>query len=793
MRYITLTARIATFFLISLVITTAFLQTDQTDIKSIEARLKSATPTEKAVLYLNLAELYHKSSIDKFLENANKSLTYARQTKNKKIEAEALRMIGLRYYAEKEEYEKALELLKLTLNLYKEQKDKVGIALTLNNIGFVYYNMDKVKESLDYQLKSLKLKEELGDIKTINSSLNNIGLIYWYTGNYKEALNFFSRAANNYMRNGNQKNLSRVWLNIGLVYKDWAEYDLALDYFYKTLEIMEKLNDKKAISVCANNIAAVHQKIGRYEEALTFSKKALKLSRETGYKFAEGNALNSIGGIYQEKKQYKKALTYFKQSLQVAEEIENQKGIANILSNMGYIVEEQGNFQQALNYYNRSLNYHESIGNKKGTADLLIKIGHIYLKLHQYNNSLEYASRSLKLNKELQAKGNLEKCYGLYSMIYEAMGNMKKALQYYKLHAKIKNEIFTKESDEKISRLQTKYKTLQKDKEIEGLKISNKLQEMVIDRQKIIRNVAIIIAFLLVIIFFQFYRQYRYLFTFWKKKNYIAHYKLEEKIGSGGMGDIYKARDIRAKSRTPSCAIKILKEEYYKDEKYKTRFKNEAALIDQLFHPNIVKVMERGEHNGTLYIAMELLEGETLADLLEKEIQFSMEIALIMMTQMAEALAAIHKRGIIHRDLKPENIMVNWQKDHSPSIKILDFGLAKAQNLTRLTRTGMIMGTIYYLAPEQLTRSAILPAGDIYSLGVIYYQILTGEKPFSGDSAFAIARQILKKEPDKIETHLPNIPAILRQLIKEMMAKSPDNRPSALEVLDRLKVIVEPI
>jgi tetratricopeptide (TPR) repeat protein len=782
---------LAIFFNIVIPYTAAFA--DLSIIEELENRYKQAPLKEKVKILLQLSDLYKTRSREKLLEYAQKSLALARRINDKKLEAESLRQIGFQYYAVKEDYEKALEFLGQCLQLYRKQADKKGIALTLNNIGIVYYHMNKVQEALDCQLKSLELKKEFGDIKEINSSLNNIGLIYWHSGNFNEALKFFLRAVKNYEKSGERENLSRVLLNMGLVYMDWAEYDLALEYFYKALDIMEKIDDKRAIAVCANNIGNVYKNIGRLEEALTFSLRALELSREIGYKFGEGNALNSIGVIYQVKKELDKASDFFKLSIRIKEEIDNKKGIANTLTNMGNIALEQGKLQQALEYFKHSLKKHEIIDNKMGIVNLSTNIGNVYLKFHQYNNGFKYAARSLKLAEELKAKEMIENCYALYSDLYEATGNHKKALEFYKLYMEIKHRIFTAESDEKISRLQTNYKSLQKDKEIEILKKNNKIQELVMNRQKIVRNVAVVIAFLLLIIFLQFYRQYRYLFSFWKRKNYIAHYRLVDKIGSGGMGDIYKARDIRKKTRKSLCAVKVLKEEYFKDEKYKTRFKNEAALIDQINHPNIVKVMERGEHHDTLYIAMELLEGETLADLLEKEKQISLNTALTMMIQMAGALAAIHKQGIIHRDLKPENIMVTQAGNNFPLLKILDFGLARTQNLTRLTRTGMIMGTIFYIAPEQLIRSTILPAGDIYSLGVLCYQVLTGEMPFTGDTAFGIARQILNKEPITIETLQPDVPVELGELVKKMMDRTPGKRPSAIEVLNQLKEIEKSI
>jgi ligand-binding sensor domain-containing protein/tRNA A-37 threonylcarbamoyl transferase component Bud32 len=279
-----------------------------------------------------------------------------------------------------------------------------------------------------------------------------------------------------------------------------------------------------------------------------------------------------------------------------------------------------------------------------------------------------------------------------------------------------------------------------------------------------------------------FARKHLKLITFWKKKNYIGHYRITARIGSGGMGVVYKAYHVMGKKKTKSVALKVIREEFTTDEMQRKRFLNEALLIDRLDHPNIVNVIERGEYNNQLFLVMEMLEGESLAELIRKNVKFSIQEAAGIMNQLVDALAKIHEKGIIHRDLKPENIMVMEKEETRYFVKLLDFGLARDQTLTRLTETGEILGTINYLPPERISRQTLSPAGDIYSLGIIFYEMLTLEKPFLGETPVDIIKCILEKEPLEPGKFRPDLADELNRLILDMMIKEPEKRPS-LEVV----------
>lgn len=270
------------------------------------------------------------------------------------------------------------------------------------------------------------------------------------------------------------------------------------------------------------------------------------------------------------------------------------------------------------------------------------------------------------------------------------------------------------------------------------------------------------------------------LIKFWKTRNIIGDYLVIDKIGSGGMGAVYKG--VSRKNRSRVVALKVLNDEYSMNEDQRRRFANEGTIIDSLDHPHIVKVYQRANQNNNLYIAMEYLDGRTLRDRLSHDGTPDLAEAGAIMGQLVDAIAAIHDKDVIHRDLKPENIMLVQQEGHANYVKILDFGLAIMKNATRLTRSGMFMGTVGYTPPEQVSGNGYNFSGDIYSLGVIFYELVTGEQPFFGETSLEIIKQILNEEPVEPVTFNPEIPAALNALILRMLSKDPGRRPTAADL-----------
>lgn len=298
------------------------------------------------------------------------------------------------------------------------------------------------------------------------------------------------------------------------------------------------------------------------------------------------------------------------------------------------------------------------------------------------------------------------------------------------------------------------------------------------------------ILFIIAFAFFSYWvitfiKNHLKLIAFWKKKKYIGSYEIEDQIGVGGMGIVHRVHSLMDKSKI--FALKEMKEEYLLDEIQKKRFKNESMLVDRLDHPNIVKVYERGEDNGRLYIVMELLEGQTLAERIKNDQYPTISQCIHIIIQVADVLVNLARENIIHRDLKLENIML-IQKENDPGfVKLLDFGIARVQTFSHLTESGIVLGTLSYMPPEVISEGIPSPAVDVYSLGIISYILLTRQKPFEGDKPVDTMRQIISYTPPAPIELNPEIPHQLNDLVLKMIEKRPESRPPAQQVIKELK------
>src|SRR5260370_1909645 len=267
-------------------------------------------------------------------------------------------------------------------------------------------------------------------------------------------------------------------------------------------------------------------------------------------------------------------------------------------------------------------------------------------------------------------------------------------------------------------------------------------------------------------------------------------YELKEPIGRGGMATIYRGRDTRMDR---IIAIKVLREVYSTDPKFVTRFKRGAKEASALQHPNIVQVYDYGQTGGNYFIVMELVEGTDLRRYLRSRGVLDIERSVIIAHDVALGLGAAHRRGIVHRDVKPQNILVG----RDGSIKLTDFGIAsvyKDINAERLTTTGMTLGTVQYYAPEQAQGEIVSPAADVYALGIVMYEMLTGRPPFDGDNPVAVAMQHIQDPPTPPRQLNPTIPPALEEIILRCLEKVPEMRfrdgsqlARALETLDDAK------
>ena len=276
----------------------------------------------------------------------------------------------------------------------------------------------------------------------------------------------------------------------------------------------------------------------------------------------------------------------------------------------------------------------------------------------------------------------------------------------------------------------------------------------------------------------------------------LGTYRLEKLLGEGGMGQVYVAVDEKL-ART--VALKVLRPEVMADAEHRARFEREAKALAALNHPGIVTIYALEEVDGDTFFVMDLVEGRTLTKIIEEEGAMPVSRILDLATPIADAIAAAHKRGIAHRDIKPDNIIIGPRDQ----VTVLDFGLAKKGGVQfsggdtdvtaptmHVTLEGKIFGTVNYMAPEQAEAGETNLATDVFSLGVVIYEMATGDLPFKGDTAMSILSSILKDRPVPMATHDKPVPEELESLVERCLEKDPDRRwQSALDVRNELEIL----
>ena len=246
-------------------------------------------------------------------------------------------------------------------------------------------------------------------------------------------------------------------------------------------------------------------------------------------------------------------------------------------------------------------------------------------------------------------------------------------------------------------------------------------------------------------------------------------YQIIKAIGEGGMANVYLAYDTILDR---NVAVKVLRGDLANDEKFVRRFQREALSASSLNHPNIVEIYDVGEDDGNFYIVMEYVDGKNLKQIIKRRTKLTLFEVIDIMKQLTDGIAVAHDSFIIHRDIKPQNILML----DNGLVKITDFGIAVALNSTQLTQTNSVMGSVHYLPPEQAAGKGATVKSDIYSLGIMMYELITGKLPFKGENAVEIALKQIKEPIPSVREFDPTIPQSVENIILKSCAKNPKNR-----------------
>jgi serine/threonine protein kinase/Tfp pilus assembly protein PilF len=658
-------------------------------------------------------------------------------------------------------------------------KEKVD---TLNLLAF-YFIKRQSSRSIMYGRQALELAEKINYAKGKAKALIHLANAERVLGKTKEPFRYAREALGISRKLGDPVGTVNALNTMGYLYRSIDSYDEALKYLVEALEICDKMGytDKRA---------GIYYQLGNLYLRLEDPAKAMRYF-ERAFKYAKSVAqrggsrglmiscLNNIGLAYRNLGQYLRALDYFKQALEISIELEDPYKITAAAGNIGFTYGQLNNFSKSLEYLHKAVKTAEENKNMKGICDNLTHIGNQYFKHKDYTQAAIYYEKALKIAGDINDNTSVKDIYKRFADLYIARNDYKKAMEYYIKYTDVKDQTINAKKNQQMLELQERYEAEKRAREIEILKRKNKIKT-------ITRN-AFIAGFALVLVLLVFvFKKYLHLFSFWKKQKYIGQYRLIKTLGAGGMSTVFKAHGARDKNRI--VAVKVLKDELSRRESNRKRFKQEGTIIDKLDHPNIIKIFERGEYHEKLFIVMEYVEGRTLAEKIEKDGMILLKDCLHIMRQITAALIFIHDAHIIHRDLKPENIMIIEKDGVKDVVKLLDFGLSRMKLQSRITMTGMLVGTASYMAPEQLTDLESSPASDVFNLGLVFYEMLTGRAAFGGDSLTEIERQILYTNPAAPTTIRAAVPGELSELVMQMLDKNPEQRPSAETVSARLSI-----
>ena len=655
-------------------------------------------------------------------------------------------------------------------NQLKSLSGKEKIQMLLRLAGVTYTRSPK--KCVDYCKQILDSTGPSDDPKARANASIYLNYAYDVLGDREKSLKYSKQALALFEKLKDKNGIYRALNAIGSNYLTMDYPNMALDYYLKALAAYKSVErEKKKLYPSLMNIGHVYFKVENYQKALEYYLEALDIAKKNND--SRAMPLLYAGLCFHRKGNYKKSLEYLLPSLKLFENSGNKFYIAALRTNTGRVYIDMHKPALALTYLTSAKHVMEEIGDKSELFFTLYYLGDAYLEMKDYPNALLNYEGALKLAREQEDKSNLEKVFKSYSNLYAVTGDYKNAYEYYKRYSETREFLVNEKKNKQFAELEVQFEAENRANEIELLKKDNKIQ--------VITRNAFITGFVLVsIILGLLFKKYLYLFAFWKRQKYIGQYRVIETIGTGGMGTVYLAHTLRDKKQL--SAIKVLREEFSDDESSRQRFKHEGTIIDKVNHPNIVKIIERGDYKGRLYIAMEYLRGKTLSQKIKEEGKIKLKECLHIMKQVSDALAFIHGKNILHRDLKPANILLIEKDGETGTVKLLDFGVALTQSQTRLTQSGILVGTISYIAPEQITENLYSPAGDVYALGIIFYEMLIGKTPFHHDSITALVEKILDEAPEPPDRLAPDIPDELNRLIMRLLSKDPARRPTAAEV-----------
>lgn len=752
-------------------------------VADLEARLQGATGGQRLEVLNELAFAASFKSVDAGRRYGHEALELARKLGDRAGEAGAERNLAVADSVGGD-HQSSLEHATKALALYEGVGDRKGMASSLNVMGVCHRMMGNYDQALELYGRSLAIDRELGNLKGVARTLGNLANVHYDRGDFAKAYEIHSEELEIERKLGNERGISKALNNIGIALYQMGDYDGALEKLLASLKMDEAAGHDLGVAGSSANIGNIFEDMGQLDRALEYFQRAAKLYEKVGDRSGFAGAHSNIGNVYQLQKRYAESEKEYRIVLAMAKAQSSQWDVAATLDNLGVINRNRGNPEAALPFHRQALAVWEQLDVKDGIARSTQNLGEAYHLMGRDRQALPLLEKAVLLAKEINDVDRLSEAGGILSSVRTRLGDYRGALEAFRMASQARETKLNERSNRRVQELEARFRAEKKQRQIDLLAKENELERLRSSRARLRANLMLAgLAAALVVLGWLAYR-YRSLLAFWKKRNVIGHYRVRERLASGGMGIVYRADDLTQNSRP--VALKVLRDELAADETVRRRFLHEAAIVDQLSDPHIVHVYERGEHDGRLFMAMELLEGPSLAGVIQGDDPLSIAECLRILEQLTSTVNRLHNKGVLHRDLKPENVLLVESGGDPHFVKLLDFGLARTRSLTRLTATGTVVGTVGYLAPELITEQKFSPASDLYAVGVIAYELLTRREAFPGATPVEVIKQILDAEPVSPERYRSEIGPELGSLVLAMVAKRPGDRPTGGETVERL-------
>ena len=683
--------------------------------------------------------------------------------------------------------EKALHYSKMAADWAEKNHQLPELAVAAKGKGLALMILERFEESLVEFEKSGTLFEETGSGTERARALGYSAMVLADLGKLREAVHRTEQVLVIFRDLGDKKGIAAATNNLGVYLLDLGEYQDSLKYNLEALEIEEELGRKIGIANNLNSIGNIYSRLGDHLRARDYYLRARPIFLEMDDPVSASLVISNIGATFEKTENDDAALEHYEQAVKLARDAGVLGAQANPLNNMGVILIKRGQYRMARQKFEQARNIHQKLGERADLISSYHNMAEVSLKMQQPVSAMAFLEKALEIALEVQSQSSLAMVYRLMATTAHELNRDGQAYEFQKKYTEAREAILDEQKNKAILQMESRYNLDKKEKELVLLKRDRELQRLQLSSTRQQLAIALLAAIMALSGLFWFGKRYRRLFVFWKKKNYIGHYQMGERLGGGGFGDVFKAYSIR--DANMPVALKLLREESSRDPLLRKRFLQEAQVIDQLDHPNIVKVLERGETNDRLYLAMEFVDGKTLAEILAENPHLSIPFCVEVMRQLIDAVEALHLKGILHRDLKPENVMLLGADTDSPRIKLMDFDLARDLRMTPLTKTGELLGTLPYMPPERISGQLCSEKGDLYALGVILYELLTGEKPFPADTPVEVMKQVLDLEPLPASRLRSDIPVEIDSLIQSLLDKEMISRPEIGDIRLQLSCI----